>query len=238
MSGTVRTYPATMNSSSARRALVVAWPVALGALIFAACGSDDASGPSRSTIDLSQESTAFIVRPTTPSTTVSEEVAGEVTGNAQEYIVQAGDYPIKVAQQFGVSLDEMVAFNGWASYGEFPGPGETILIPPGGVVPGAAAAEEAAAAPEADGEATDEAAADDAATDDVATEEATGDTIPEAGDNCGEGTHTVADGDYPLKVAEQYDVTVEALDSANVTNPAYSQWIPGQTIVIPAKADC
>jgi hypothetical protein len=39
-------------------------------------------------------------------------------------------------------------------------------------------------------------------------------------------------------VAEQYDVTVDALDAANVTNPAYSQWIPGQTIVIPAKADC
>ena len=49
---------------------------------------------------------------------------------------------------------------------------------------------------------------------------------------------SVADGDYPLKVAEQYDVEVEALDAANATNPAYSQWIPGQTIVIPAKADC
>jgi LysM repeat protein len=229
MSAAASTYPETMRSSSARRALVVAWPVALGALLFAACGSDDASGPSRSTIDLSQESTAFIVRPTTPSTTVTEQVPGEVTGNAQEYVVQAGDYPIKVAQQFGVSLDEMVSFNGWATYGEFPGPGETILIPPGGVVPGAAAAaEEETAEPAAEGEP----AADEA------TEDTVGDTIPEAGDNCGEGTHTVADGDYPLKVAEQYDVEVEALDAANATNPAYSQWIPGQTIVIPAKADC
>jgi LysM repeat protein len=224
-----------MRSSSARRALVVAWPVALGALLFAACGGDDASGPSRSTIDLSQESTAFIVRPTTPSTTVSEQVPGEVTGNAQEYVVQAGDYPIKVAEQFGVSLDEMVAFNGWASFGEFPGPGETILIPPGGVVPGAAAAAEEAAAEPAAEPADD---ADAAASEGAAPEDTVGDTIPEAGDNCGEGTHTVVDGDYPLKVAEQYDVEVEALDAANATNPAYSQWIPGQTIVIPAKADC
>jgi LysM repeat protein len=223
-----------MRSQSARRALVVAWPVALGAILFAACGGDDASGPSRSTIDLSQESTAFIVRPTTPSTTNADETPGAVTGNAQEYIVQAGDYPIKVAQQFGVSLDEMVAFNGWASYGEFPGPGETIQIPPGGDVPAAAAADvDGAAEP-----AADEPAADDAATGETVAEEVAGDTIPEAGDNCGEGTHTVADGDYPLKVAEQYDVTVDALDAANVTNPAYSQWIPGQTIVIPAKADC
>ena len=83
-----------------------------------------------------------------------------------------------------------------------------------------------------------EPAADEAATGEAVVEEGAGDTIPEAGDNCGEGTHTVADGDYPLKVAEQYDVTVDALDAANVTNPAYSQWIPGQTIIIPAKADC
>jgi LysM repeat protein len=232
MSAVVTTYPDHMRSLSARRTLVVAWPFALGGLLFAACGGDDASGPTRSTIDLSQESTAFIVRPTTPSNSEVDEVPGEVSGNAQEYTVQAGDYPIKVAQQFGVSLDEMVAFNGWASYGEFPGPGETILIPPGGVVPGAAAEEEAAA---------EEAAADpaaDAAAGDAVPEEAVGDTIPEAGDNCGEGTHAVVAGDYPLKVAEQYDVTVDALDAANVTNPAYSQWIPGQTIVIPAKADC
>lgn len=238
MSGLASTYPGSMRSFSARRTLVVAWPVALGALLFAACGGDDASGPSRSTIDLSQESTAFIVRPTTPSTTVSEEVPGEVTGNAQEYVVQAGDYPIKVAEQFGVSLDEMVAFNGWASFGEFPGPGQTILIPPGGVVPGAAAAEETAETATGDAATGEAAAGEGEATGDTVAEEAAGDTIPEAGDNCGEGTHTVADGDYPLKVAEQYDVTVEALDAANATNPAYSQWIPGQTIVIPAKADC
>lgn len=219
-----------MRSISARRTLVVAWPVALGALLFAACGGDDASGPTRSTIDLSQESTAFIVRPTTPSTTTVAEVPGEVTTNAQEYVVQAGDYPIKVATQFGVTLDEMVAFNGWATYGEFPGPGETILIPPGGVVPGQAAAEDSTVAVDASEQ--------EVVDGETATEDSTGDTIPEAGDNCGEGTHTVADGDYPLKVAEQYDVTVAALDTANGNNPAYSQWIPGQTIVIPAKADC
>jgi LysM repeat protein len=228
MSAVATTYPDHMRSLSARRTLVVAWPIALGGLLFAACGGDDASGPTRSTIDLSQESTAFIVRPTTPSDSAADEVPGEVTGSAQEYTVQAGDYPIKVAQQFGVSLDEMVAFNGWASYGEFPGPGETILIPPGGVVPGAAA-EEAA---------DEEVAAEAAEGEEAVPEEAVGDTIPEAGDNCGEGTHSVVSGDYPLKVAEQYDVTVDALDAANVTNPAYSQWIPGQTIVIPAKADC
>jgi LysM repeat protein len=213
-----------MRFVSARRTIVVAWPLALGALVFAACGSDDSGGATRSTIDLSQESTAFIVRPTTPSTTVGEETPGEVTTNAQEYVVQAGDYPLAVANKFGVTLDELISFNGWASAGEFPFPGETILIPPGGVVPGAEAATETTAV-------ADEAAAVDGTT-------APADTIPAAGDNCGEGSHTVVAGDYPLKVAEQYDVTIEALDAANASNPAYSQFAPGQTIIIPAKADC
>jgi LysM repeat protein len=217
-----------MRLVPARRTIVVAWPLALGALVFAACGSDDSSGATRTTFDLSQESTAFIVRPTTPSTTIAEETPGEVTGNAQEYVVQAGDYPLAVATKFGVPLDELIAFNGWASAGEFPFPGETILIPPGGVVPGAEAAADTSDAVEG---ATDEATAVDGST-------PAGETIPEAGDNCGEGTHTVVEGDYPLKVAEQYDVTIEALDAANATNPAYGQFAPGQTIVIPAKADC
>jgi len=217
-----------MRFVPARRTIVVAWPLALGALVFAACGSDDATGATRSTIDLSQGSTAFVVRPTTPSTSAADDTPGEVTTNAQEYTVQAGDYPLAVANKFGVPLDELVAFNGWASAGEFPYPGETILIPPGGVVPGA---ETAAVTSDAVEGGTDEAAAVDSTT-------VPGETIPEAGDNCGEGTHTVVAGDYPLKVAEQYDVTIEALDAANATNPAYSQFAPGQTIIIPAKADC
>ena len=59
---------------------------------------------------------------------------------SQEYVVQPGDYPIKVANDFGVPLEDLVNFNGWASDAEFPFPGETILIPPGGTTAGCAAA--------------------------------------------------------------------------------------------------
>jgi hypothetical protein len=45
-------------------------------------------------------------------------------------------------------------------------------------------------------------------------------------------------GDYPLKLAKDYDVTIESLNAANASNPAYGQFAPGQTIVIPAKDDC
>ena len=63
-------------------------------------------------------------------------------------------------------------------------------------------------------------------------------TIPDAGDNCGAGEHTVEAGDIRSRVAEKYDVTVEALNAANANNPAYSQFIPGPDIIIPGKADC
>ena len=44
-------------------------------------------------------------------------------------------------------------------------------------------------------------------------------------------------GDYPIKVASSFDVTVEALNAANASTPA-TAFYPGLVIVIPAKADC
>ncbi len=63
-------------------------------------------------------------------------------------------------------------------------------------------------------------------------------TIPDAGDNCGEGEYTIVDGDYEGKVAANFDVTVEALRAANASTSGYSAFYPGLTIVIPGKADC
>ena len=48
------------------------------------------------------------------------------------YTVQSGDYPLKVANLFCVSVDELAAANGWgADATEFPFPGTVIRIPPG-----------------------------------------------------------------------------------------------------------
>ena len=66
----------------------------------------------------------------------------------------------------------------------------------------------------------------------------TGEAIPDPGSNCEAGSHTVVSGDIPLKLVEQYDVTLEALEAANANNPAYSRFIPGEKIIIPAKDDC
>ncbi len=214
-----------MRFNTIRRVGVVAGPIVVGAMLFAACGSDAASEPSRSTISLSTGSTAFVVKTPVTTEAPAEGILDDGTSvTEQEYTVQPGDYPLKVAEDFGVPLDDLINYNGWASANEFPFPGSTIKIPPGGVAAGAG----------------DAAAADGAGdgTEAAEGEEPLGEEIPEAGDNCAEGEHEVQSGDFPLKLARQYDVTIESLDAANAGNAAYQQFVPGQTIIIPAKADC
>lgn len=206
-----------MLSRNFRRFGVVAWPVAAAAVLFAACGASDDASPSRSTVDLNNGSTAFVVKEPTPTSTGPAVNEDGTTGASQEYTVQAGDYPIKVADQFGVPLQDLVNFNGWASEAEFPFPGSVIKIPPGAV---------------AASEPTEEPVAEE-------TTEEPGDTIPEAGDNCAEGSYTIAADDTTrISVADKFDVTVEALDAANAGTPGYAAFYPGLEIVIPAKADC
>jgi len=206
-----------MSSSPLRRLGALIGPVVVGAFLLASCGgADDAA--TRSTIDLSADSTAFVVRP--PATTVAPvetaaPEAGAVVDTEQEYVVQAGDAPIVVANRFNVSVDDLIAYNEWGP-GEFAFPGETIKIPPGGTAPGATPAVSTE---------VDETAAPAA-------------TIPDAGDNCAPGAYTIAEGDFEGKVADNFDVTLDALRAANANTQGYSAFFPGLEIVIPAKADC
>lgn len=210
-----------MSSSHPRRVGALVGPIAVGAFILASCGAADDT-VTRSTIDLSADSTAFVVRPpatTTPPADTAAPEAGAVVETEQEYVVQAGDAPIVVANRFNVSVDDLIAYNEWGP-GEFAFPGQTIKIPPGGTAPGAAPA----AATEAD---------------DTAASAAPAATIPDAGDNCGPGSYTIEETDTTrTKVADKFDVTVGELDAANANTPGYSAFFPGLEIVIPAKADC
>lgn len=205
-----------MRLTNMRRVGVVAWPVVAGALILASCGSDTTGAATASTINLDTEATNYIVKdPVT--TTIAPLITEESTATgSQVYIVQAGDYAIKVANLFEVPLEDLLSFNGWASGSEFPFPGEEVLIPPGGI-----------ANP-----------SDEVVLDASGEPAPVGDTIPLTGDNCASGKHTVVEGDYPLALSKQYDVTLASLDAANSGNPAYNQFVPGQEIIIPAKSDC
>ena len=205
------------------RLVAVAGPVVVAALVLGACGGDDSSAATRATVTLAAGETDYqTIAPATTTTTVAGEVPA---GAEQEYTVQAGDYGIKVANQFGVSLEDLQNVNGWSDASkEFPGPGTVIKIPAGGTI----AATETAAAP-------DPAGGEEAGT--VSGGEA-GEAIPDPGSNCEAGSHTVVSGDIPLKLVEQYDVTLEALQAANANNPAFGRFIPGEKIIIPAKDDC
>lgn len=209
-----------MQSSHPRRLGAVVVPVIAGALLLASCGGAD-NAATQSTIDLSAESTAFVVRP--PATTIpvadtTEPAAGDVVATEQEYVVVANDTPIGVAKKFNVPVADLIAYNEWGP-NEFAYPGDTIKIPPGGTAPGAAATEDATATPETGSTAP-------------------AGTIPDAGDNCDQGDYTIAEGDFEGKVATNFDVTVEALRAANASTPNYSSFYPGLVIVIPAKAAC
>ncbi|MEM8620619.1 MAG: LysM peptidoglycan-binding domain-containing protein [Actinomycetota bacterium] len=210
-------------------------PLAIGALVLASCGGGEVGGAAESTIDLSQASTDYVERP--PETTLAPDGAGgsEVVTGSQDYTVQAGDYPLKVANDFGITVDDLVAFNDWGSVNEFPFPGTVIRIPPGANAPSASSDDaETAADAGSEADAVDDASADGGDEETAAPVE----TIPDAGDNCGEGTYTIAAGDLPIRVAENFDVTVDALDAANANTDGYGAFIVGLEIIIPAKADC
>lgn len=212
-----------MNVRTPHRLAAVAGPVVVAALVLGACGGDDSSAATRATVTLAAGETDYqTIAPATTTTTVPGEVPA---GAEQEYTVQAGDYGIKVANQFGVSLEDLENVNGWSDASrEFPTPGSVIRIPAGATTAASVT----------------EVAADPAGGEEVAAvpSDGTGEAIPDPGSNCEAGSHTVVAGDIPLKLVEQYDVTLEALNAANADNPAYSRIIPGDKIVIPAKEDC
>lgn len=228
------TRPSTRQRSGVRRLGTVAGPALLGMFVLASCGADD-SGATVSTIDLSASSTAFVVR---PPATAAEDVATESADpeerieGTQEYTVQSDDAPLVLVSRFDITLEALLAVNEWESTEEFPWPGTVILLPPG------AKSIDAVAAGTASNESETETESEDS-TGESATEETTTGTIPDAGDNCGQGTYTIAETDTSRsKVANAFDVTVEALDAANANTPGYSAFYPGLEIVIPAKSDC
>lgn len=200
--------------SKAGRMGAAAWPLMVGVFVLASCGSDTTSGATASTINL--DATNYIVREPVTTTVAPPVEESGVVGTTQSYIVQSGDYPLGVADQFGVELDELIAFNEWGSASEFPFPGEEIQIPPGGTAQPAAPASGAVDDP-----------------DTVAVE-----TIPAAGSNCEPGSYTIEEGDFEGRVAEKFDVTVDALRAANSGTADYSVFYVGLRIVIPAKSDC
>lgn len=208
------------------RAVVLA-AFGVGPLLLAAgCGGTTPTGAGATIANI--QPTSFVEIPpattTTTTTTVPQDdlVEGTRSPSEQSYEIQAGDSLGRIASLHDITLEQLINYN------EFPDgaqqlilPGDVIRIPPDALVPGTGTATETETAGETETGTETEA--------ETETAEAT-----ETGVGC---THTIADGEFPNRVANQYDITTEELYAAN-PGGVMDTFLVGATLNIPANGNC
>ena len=180
--------------------------VATAMFVLASCGVD-VTGTATTVVPIGPTDFATIppVVSTLPNTTTS--LPPGAVGVEQEYIVQAGDSPNLVANLFGITLTELLSWNGLVAASQFPYAGRKLRIPPSAQV---------------------------VSTNVQQTVSANVVGKPGCGTRPA-GTYTIVKGDNFWKLRQDFCVSLAALLSAN-NWPDMSQvtFIPGQVINIPA----
>jgi LysM repeat protein len=194
------------------------------ALFLTGCG-DDATG-ARTTLGTVQN-TSYVVEPpitTTTTTTLPTAVApGQTVPGEQSYTVVAGDSVYKIASLHGIAPDALANYNDWPEgIAHNLLPGDVVRIPPGSQAPSASGSGSGSTG-------------GDTGTSDGETPATPTTAAADAGTGC---THTVVANDNPTRVANQYDVTLDELNNANVGNPAYTRFLIGDSINIPPNGNC
>jgi LysM repeat protein len=211
---------------------------AAASLGMVSCGGEDPAATSTPIVDIG--ATNFVTIPpvpvTIPSATTAPDLPGSILPYEFDYTVLADDYPSTVAARLKVNFDEFLLLNNTTldDNGFWPGwtAGLVVKIPAGSTVPGEPPITAAPTVPEG-GETT---VAPEAATTETDPPESV--TTTTLGGDCAPGSYTIVEGDYPGKVAEKFDVSVGALNSANTSTKYYSSFGVGVKIVIPAPSDC
>ncbi|MEO6572134.1 MAG: LysM peptidoglycan-binding domain-containing protein [Ilumatobacteraceae bacterium] len=205
-------------------ALVVA-AFGLGPLLLAAgCGGTGSDSSDQLLVPVQSSSYVTIEAATTTTTTTllltTDLAAGQVSPVQQEYTVVANDSISKIAGRYDLTMDVLVNFNAWPEgTNHFLQIGDKVLIPPNAVVPGTGTSD------------TTPPDAGDGVTADPATQ-----TSPPAdGTAC---QHTVVENDNPTRVAKKYGVSVDELAAANSGNSAYTTFLLGSKLNIPANGSC
>ncbi len=195
-------------------------PVAMvfACLALVGCGGTDGVAPTSTVAVLT---TDFATIPPVETTEPPPTVPPSTLPEPQDYVIVAGDNPSAIAQRFGVTLQALVGANGWTNLAtQFPFPGQTIVIPPGAKNPAYIPPDQTATTLAPDG--------------------GTGTTTDGGGDTVDPdvaGTYVVEAGDFPVKIAEKFDVTLQALAAANGWEDLARDFpLPGATINIPPKA--
>ena len=209
--------------------------VLMASIGLAACGSDgdgtsDSTDPSSSS-DVAQtlevKPTDFATVPptstTSPPTSTLPPQPGDTIPTESTYTIVSGDFPSTVASKFKVTLEDLLALNGFELVGQqvplWPQPGTVIKIPAGATVPNE------------DGTPGTEVASSDGGGDTTVAPVTTVDV-------CAASEYEIQAGDAPSTVAAKFDTTIDALAAANADNPNYAAFIVGFKITIPAKTDC
>lgn len=186
------------------------------AMTASSCGGTDGAAP---TSTIAVLTTDFATIPPVQTTEPPPTVPPSTLPEPQEYIIVGGDNPSAIAQRFGVTLQALVTVNGWTNVStQFPFPGQTILIPAGAKNPAYIPPDQTATT-----------VAGDAATPDPA------DPAEPAADTG--GTYVIEAGDFPVRIAEKFDVTLQALAAANGWEDLSRDFpLPGAVINIPPKS--
>ena len=99
------------------------------AVVLSACGVD-AAGSATTIVPIGPTDFATIPPAVTTIAPVVTTLPPGAVGVEQIYVVQAGDSPIKVASAFGISVEQLLSWNGLIATSQFPYPGRQLRIPP------------------------------------------------------------------------------------------------------------
>lgn len=194
----------------------------LAVVVFAvvplsACGEDELVA--RTTLAPIQPSSYVVREPVVTNTTLVEsetEPASLINAEGrsqveQEYLIKFGDSVSLIASVYGITGEEIARYNDWPN-GVFQAifPGQTIRIPPLALVPGAV---------------------DTPVVNEDGTPTQT--TVAVAAEECLEGIYVLVSGDMPVRVAERFGVTLDALNFANRNTSGYGAFIVGTRVRIP-----
>ena len=197
-----------MQSSNPRRLGAIIGPVIVGVVLLASCGGAD-SGATQSTIDLSAASTAFVVRP--PATTVPAAGQRGARGRrrssrrSRNTSSRPATTPIECRRAVRCAPGGPGGLQRVGSANEFAYPGDTIKIPPGGKAPGARRPKTRPRR---------------------GTAEPTRLRLPRSPTPVTTATRATTRSSRTTcrsKVANKFDVTVEALAAANSGTPGYAR---------------
>ena len=103
------------------------------ALALSACGVD-AAGSATTIVPIGPTDFATIPPAVTTIAPVVTTLPPGAVGVEQIYVVQAGDSPILVANMFGISVEQLLSWNGLLATSQFPYPGRQLKIPPSATI--------------------------------------------------------------------------------------------------------